>query len=53
MRPRVFNDLPEELRKCLKGKSCFNIKKAGSKLFKQIEKMAKDGFKLYKQEHWI
>lgn len=51
--PQAFNDLPEELRRCLKGKSCFNFKKADSKLFKQIGKMAKDGFKLYKQEQWI
>jgi len=45
--------LPEELRKCLKGKSCFNIKKADAKLFKQIGKMAKEGLKIYKQEKWV
>jgi gamma-glutamylcyclotransferase (GGCT)/AIG2-like uncharacterized protein YtfP len=51
--PQSFGDLPEELKKCLKGKNCFNFKKIDSKLLKQIEKMAKDGFKIYKQEKWI
>jgi len=51
--PQAFTEIPDEVRKCLKGKSCFNIKKADDKLFKQIEKMAKQGFKLYKQEKWI
>lgn len=51
--PQSFTEIPDELRKCLKGKSCFNIKKADDKLFRQIEKMAKQGFKLYKQEKWI
>jgi hypothetical protein len=51
--PQAFTEIPAEIRKCLKGKSCFNIKKADEKLFKQVEKMAKQGFKLYKQEKWI
>ncbi|MGH9840763.1 MAG: hypothetical protein ACREEM_18450 [Blastocatellia bacterium] len=51
--PQSFTGLPDEVKKCLKGKSCFNVKKADDKLFRQIEKMAKQGFKLYKQEKWI
>ena len=51
--PQAFNDLPVELKKCHKGKSCFNFKKADAKLFKQIGKMTKDGFEIYKHEEWV
>ena len=51
--PQMFTDTPEELRKCLKGKSCFNVKKTDATALKQFEKLIKQGFKVYKQEKWI
>ncbi len=51
--PHLFGDLPDELRKCLKGKNCFNFKAIDPKLLKQIDKMVKQGYKIYRQEKWI
>ncbi len=51
--PEFVSALPAELKKCIKGKACFNIKKADQQLLKQIEKMTRDGFKMYKQKKWI
>ena len=51
--PRFVDELSPELKKCLKGKACFHIKQADQQLFKQIEKMTRDGFNMYKQKKWI
>jgi hypothetical protein len=51
--PQSFKDMSDDLRKCLKGKNCFNFKKVDSKLLKQIEKMTMQGFKIYKREKWV
>jgi len=48
-----FKDIPEDLRKCLKGKSCFHIKKMDKSLEKSIEKMIAKGVKLYKKDGLI
>jgi len=42
-----------DLLKCLKGKSCFHIKKDDPSLYKSIEKALKDGMKLYKKIGWV
>jgi len=42
-----------ELLSCLKGKSCFHIKKLDSKLEKQIEQALKKGYALYKKRGWV
>lgn len=42
-----------ELLKCLKGKSCFHIKKDDPAVYKSIEKALKDGMKLYKKIGWV
>jgi hypothetical protein len=42
-----------ELRKLLKGKSCFHIKKLDAELEKQIDKALSDGYKLYEKRGWI
>jgi hypothetical protein len=51
--PDFVEALDPELKKCIKGKACFNIKSADERLFKQIEKMTRDGFKMYKRNKWI
>ena len=51
--PELIEALSPELRKCIKGKACLNIKKADQNLLKEIEKMTRDGFKIYKRNKWI
>src|SRR5260221_6065746 len=47
--PQYFKDIPAALRKCLKGKSCFSIKKMDMVILKQIEQLLQRGFDLYKK----
>ena len=51
--PEFIERLSPELKKCIKGKACLNIREADQELFKQIEKMTRDGFKMYKGLKWI
>jgi len=44
---------PPELLSCLKGKSCFHIKKLDDKLLAQIDQALHDGYALYQQRGWI
>ena len=51
--PKEFDWLSQGLRKLLKGKSCFHVKELPVGMRKEIVKMIKLGFKLYKQEGWL
>ena len=51
--PDRFADIPPELRKCLKGKSCFYIKTIDPELHHQIKAVMRDGFALYKELGWV
>ena len=51
--PEFIERLSPELKRCIKGKACLNIKKAEENLFKEIEKMTRDGFKIYRRNKWI
>lgn len=51
--PREFKGIPPELKKCLKGKSCFHVKKNDKKLFGQIRKILTKGRSVYKKAGWI
>jgi hypothetical protein len=42
-----------ELLKCLKGKSCFHIKKADAIIFKQIDEALAKGYRICKQNSWV
>jgi hypothetical protein len=42
-----------ELLKCLKGKSCFHIKKDDPVLFKQMKESLKKGLEAYKKRGWV
>ncbi len=48
-----FKGLPVNLKKCLKGKSCFHIKKIDKELFAEIKQMVKTGFEVYQKAGWV
>jgi hypothetical protein len=48
--PQSFANIPPELKKTLKGKSCFNIKKWDDTLAGQVEDLLKEGFEFYKKQ---
>jgi len=49
----AFSDVSNELRKCLKGKSCFHVKKLSPELESEFNSMIKKGAELYKKEGLI
>lgn len=51
--PLLLEKVPEALRKCLKGKSCFHIKKWDDQMKKEIEKTVKDAFSFYRKVKFI
>lgn len=51
--PDLFSNISPDLRKVLKGKSCFNIKKTNPQLLKEIETILKEGINKYKEIEWI
>ena len=48
--PEFFKDIAPELRKCLKGKSCFHIKKIDNNLTTHITNMISLGIKTYQDK---
>ena len=50
---KEFDDLSDELRKALKGKSCFHIKKMSKEMEKEIKQMVDKGVQLYKRDGLI
>ena len=53
MYPELLEKFPPELKKCLKGKTCFHIKKDDAMIFQQINEILKDGFAFYKKKNFI
>ena len=51
--PAEFTNVPAELKKCLKGKSCFHIKKSDPVVASQVEQLLRKGYEVYKKEGWI
>ncbi|MEN2281046.1 hypothetical protein AAGF08_02840 [Algoriphagus sp. SE2] len=51
--PALFDFISPELRKCLKGKSCFHFKKLTEELQTEIKIMIKKGIQIYSQEDLI
>lgn len=49
----AFADIADDLRKCLKGKSCFHIKKLDVSLEQEIKSMVNKGLELYQADDWI
>lgn len=50
---KVKDFFKPELLKCLKGKSCFHIKKADKVIYAQIKASLKLGYDAYKKRGWI
>ncbi len=51
--PQVKAFFKPELLACLKGKSCFHIKKVDDILLAQIQTALADGFRLYQERGWV
>ncbi len=51
--PELKTELHPELLKCLKGKSCFHIKKMNDEVAEQVKEALKKGYDLYKKKGWI
>ena len=45
-----FKEIPPALKKCLKGKSCFHIKKMNQELEDSIKALIEKGIQIYKKE---
>lgn len=45
--PELRNDISPELRKRMQGKSCFNFSQPDEKLFKELAKLTRLGFKRF------
>jgi hypothetical protein len=48
----IKKQLGTELLKCLKGKSCFHLKKADEIIYSQINDALKTGFNFYREMGW-
>ena len=45
--PKLIENMSPELRKRMQGKSCFNFTRVDEKLFKELAKLTKAGFKAF------
>jgi hypothetical protein len=50
---KEFKSLPDNLKKCLKGKSCFHIKKNDEELLAEFKQLVKKGYDIYKKAGWV
>jgi hypothetical protein len=51
--PEMKSEIQPGLLKCLKGKSCFHIRKMDDEVSRQIKDALKKGYDLYKKKGWI
>ncbi len=51
--PELLKEINQDLKKDLKGKSCFNIKKTTSESLNQLKNILETGIEKYKEEDWI
>lgn len=51
--PEMKSEIHPELLKCLKGKSCFHIKKMNDEISEQLKEALQKGYELYKKKGWI
>jgi hypothetical protein len=50
--PKLNAEIPDNLKKCLKGKTCFHIKKDDDEIYKSMKVMMNWGLKAYKKMGW-
>ncbi|GGJ48349.1 hypothetical protein [Deinococcus roseus] len=53
LEPQLLKDISPALRKCLKGKSCFNFKTYNETLFEELERLTEVGFAYYEAFHLV
>jgi hypothetical protein len=51
--PKLRDELHPDLVKCLKGKSCFHIKKNDPELMKHVKDALKVGLNYFKKNDWV
>lgn len=51
--PKLVAEIPANLKKLLKSKSCFNIKKDDDEIYKSVKTLIKSGKAFYKKQGWI
>jgi hypothetical protein len=51
--PDLLKDISPDLKRVLKGKSCFNISKATPQLLEEVDEILKKGIEKYKEIEWI
>lgn len=51
--PSAFDLISKDLRKCLKGKSCFHFKSISPEMKTEIESMIEKGIKVYSEENLV
>ncbi len=51
--PKFLSEIPENLKKCLKGKTCYQLKKMDPEIFKSLKIALKKGYDLYKKSGLI
>lgn len=51
--PELKKVFKPELLKCLKGKSCFHVKRFDQEIFNQIKDALKVGYERYKRNGWV
>ena len=51
--PELLKGIDQDLKKDLKGKSCFNIKMTTPESLNQLETILETGIDKYKEENWI
>lgn len=51
MYPELANDISQELKKRMQGKSCFNFKNVEPGLFKELAQLTKKGAEKFKEEN--
>lgn len=51
--PDLCNSLSPELKRRMQGKSCFNFKTVDEKLFKELNKLTRDGFQKFNDAEYL
>jgi len=51
--PPLLDDLSDDLKKRMQGKSCFNFKTLTPPQLKELKALTKLGFELYKKQGWV
>ncbi len=50
--PKLNAEIPANLKKCLKGKTCFHITKDDDEIYKSIKDLLNSGLKSFKKMGW-